>query len=288
MDDLTLEPAATLGTRRLSDVLNRAYADYFVPIQLDPYQFQMMCEEQDVDLERSVVAIEGDTPVGIAMLSRRGSEGWVSGVGVRPQWRRRGIARKMMQALQRTARECGLQRVRLDVLEQNKGAIALYKALGFSHVRDLLVLSLEPHTAVPGSPAAGIKPERPARLLQAYARFHDVASCWQRDVQSIRKRVEYMMGVAFTEGQDLRGYIVYLSQMDGFAVMDLAVDPTHPQRLEVAQALLLALPDMQLAQGGHITNVPAEDPLLPAYMEVGYRVWYRQHEMAWSPSHSLH
>ncbi len=288
MDALKLEPAATLGTRRLSDVLNRAYADYFMPIQLDRFQFQLMCEEQDVDLERSVVALEGGSPVGIALLSRRGSEGWVSGVGVRPQWRRRGIAREMMLWLQRTAQECGLRRVRLDVLEQNEGAIALYKSLGFNHVRDLLVLMLEPYAAVRRSPVADIKPERPARLLQAYKRFHDVVSCWQRDVQSIRKRLGYMMGVAFTEEQDLRGYIVYLSQMDGFAVMDLAVDPTHPQRLEVAQALLLALPEMQLSQGGHVTNVPEEDPLLPAYMEVGYRVWYRQREMAWSPTSSLH
>jgi hypothetical protein len=80
--------------------------------------------------------------------------------------------------------------------------------------------------------------------------------------------------------------MLYLPQVDGFAVMDLAVDPTHPQRLQVAKGLLLAIPEKHLTQGGHITNVSAQDPLLPAYMEVGYRVWYRQHEMAWSPTRS--
>ena len=284
MDALTLEPAAKLGAKRLSDILNLAYADYFLPVKLDPYQFQLMCDEQDVDLAHSVVAMAGNVPVGIALYSQRGREGWLSGVGIHPLWRRRGIARRMVASVQRVAWERGLQRLRLDVLEQNEGAIALYTALGFAHVRDLLVLALK-HDGAPSKPTVtGITPERPSRLLEAFSRLHDVAPCWQREVQAIRKSAGYMIGLALMEARELQGYILYIPQMDGFVVMDLAVDPAHPQRLRMAEGLLLALPEMQLAQGGHITNVPAEDPLLPAYMEAGYRVWYRQHEMAWSPT----
>ncbi|MBN1248173.1 MAG: GNAT family N-acetyltransferase [Anaerolineae bacterium] len=282
MNALTLKPAAALGTKRLSDILNRAYADYFVPVQLDSYQFRLMCEEQDVDLTRSVVAMAGAVPVGIALLSRRGVEGWLSGVGVHPLWRRRGIAREMVRWVQRAACEGGLLRLRLDVLEQNRGAIALYEALGFAYVRDLLVLALEPDGAAAKPQMPGIRPERPGRLLEAYARLHDIAPCWQRDVRSLKKRAEYMIGLALIDAQQLAGYMLYLPQVDGFVVMDLAVDPAHPQRTQIAEGLLLAVPQVQLSQGGHITNVPAQDPLLPAYMEAGYRVWYRQHEMAWS------
>jgi ribosomal protein S18 acetylase RimI-like enzyme len=192
----------------------------------------------------------------------------------------------MVAWAQSVARESGLQRVRLDVLEQNQGAIRLYESLGFVHVRDMLVLSLAPGAMIPKPKVDGIRPERSTRLLGSFSRFHDVAPCWQRDEPSIRKRAGYMVGVALKQAKQLQGYMLYLPQVNGFAVMDLAVDPAHPQRLQVAEGLLLAIPEMQLAQGGHITNVPTQDPLLPAYMEVGYRVWYRQHEMAWSPTRS--
>ncbi len=289
MDRLTLTPAASLTAKRLSQLLNQAYADYFVPVRLDPFQFKLMCDDMDVDLERSVVAIQGgipsrapgEIPVGLALLSCRGIQGWISGVGVHPIWRRRGIARQMIRWIQSVAQQDGLDRLRLEVLEQNGAAILLYEGLGFVKIRDLLVLTFEPGWAALKQPAHDVSAEPPSRLLRAHQRFHEVDPSWQRDLSSLTHRAGRLLGMSLREGPDLAGYLLYQPQSDAYAILDLAVDPAHPRRLQVAELLLSALHSTRPDFGGHTVNVPADDPLLPAYMAVGYRVWQRQHEMVW-------
>ena len=281
MDVLTLVPATALSAERLSRLLSQAYADYFIPVKLDPYQFTLMCDDMDVDLARSVVAMEGDIPVGLALRSSRGPEGWISGVGVHPIWRRRGIARRMMQWIQQTSFQDGLHRLRLEVLEQNQAAAKLYEELGFVQARDLLVLTLESGWVIPAAASLHVDAESPDRLLDAHAQFHDVDPSWQRDLPSLRKRAGRILGLVLREAQELLGYVIYQPQRNACAVLDLAADPFHPQRLQLAEQLLLALHGAHRDVGGHSVNVPAQDPLLPAFMQVGYQVWQRQQEMVW-------
>ena len=51
----------------------------------------------------------------------------------RPWARGHGLARKLIQAVETTARETGYRVLNLDVRETQRAAIALYKALGFQH-----------------------------------------------------------------------------------------------------------------------------------------------------------
>ncbi len=87
-DSLKLIPAAAVSSARLSSLLNEAYADYFLPVWLDEPRVVRMCQEVDVTLAHSVLAVAGDELVGVALLSQRGDRGWISGVGVVPSFRR--------------------------------------------------------------------------------------------------------------------------------------------------------------------------------------------------------
>ena len=62
-------------------------------------------------------------------------------------------------------------------------------------------------------------------------------------------------------------------------LLDLAVDPKHPNRADLAYQLLVTLQRTYPNLGAHVINVPAQDPLLPAYFEAGYETQLRQHEM---------
>jgi ribosomal-protein-alanine N-acetyltransferase len=58
----------------------------------------------------------------------------VLNLAVHPEWRHRGVARRLLRALIREARERGAPAIHLEVREKNLPARALYDAFGFTQV----------------------------------------------------------------------------------------------------------------------------------------------------------
>jgi len=54
------------------------------------------------------------------------------GMGVRAEWRRQGIGRRLLDACLSLARKAGIEKVELEVFSDNAGALRLYESLGFS------------------------------------------------------------------------------------------------------------------------------------------------------------
>ncbi|MBN1877802.1 MAG: GNAT family N-acetyltransferase [Anaerolineae bacterium] len=281
--DISLIPATTLSSLQLSELLNRVYVDYYIPIEINTSQFQQMCYEEDIILSASKLAVVNDIPVGVALLSIRDTCGWISGVGVLPEWRRKGVARTLIQSLKSQAPTLGITMLKLEVLTQNAFGIALYKKLGFVRRRDLLVLSAKGGLWESAPLPAPITYTSPSHLLSAYNDFHDVEVPWQRAASSLLHRDTALKGLGFWEEHQLLGYLLYIPQRHYQTVLDLAVLPGHPQRLEIAKKLLLALHQSRPMVGEYIINVPEEDPLLPVFMTLNYHIQHRQFEMCWSP-----
>jgi ribosomal protein S18 acetylase RimI-like enzyme len=143
VDGTTLAPASTLTREQLVAVFNEGYEGYYVPVQLDADALGRHLGSGDVDLEASRVALRGTSPLGFCVLGVRGDEGWIGGMGVATAARRRGIGEALLRAVIDEARARGLRRIVLEVLEQNEPARRLYERLGFEHVRDLEIWSLE-------------------------------------------------------------------------------------------------------------------------------------------------
>jgi ribosomal protein S18 acetylase RimI-like enzyme len=53
------------------------------------------------------------------------------GMGVRSEWRRQGIGRRMLDACLQLARDAGIEKVELEVFSDNIGAVRLYQSFGF-------------------------------------------------------------------------------------------------------------------------------------------------------------
>jgi GNAT superfamily N-acetyltransferase len=75
----------------LASVFTASYDGYFIPIAVDDNQLRYMVEVFDLDLSRSLVAVERGRPVALANLGRRGERTWLGGVGVVPDHRGSGI-----------------------------------------------------------------------------------------------------------------------------------------------------------------------------------------------------
>ncbi len=101
-----------------------------------------------------LVAWDGPTPVGRGMVLFAGHDGYsesalregcaeVRDVWVRPEHRRRGVARALMSALEDAAREHGETRIGLSVAQDGHAAPAraLYEALGYRHAHGPFVTS---------------------------------------------------------------------------------------------------------------------------------------------------
>lgn len=56
---------------------------------------------------------------------------WQVRVGLRPEYRGRGLGRRLAVQTIVAARQVGMERVELDVFASNEPAVALYRALGF-------------------------------------------------------------------------------------------------------------------------------------------------------------
>lgn len=85
------------------------------------------------DMMHGYVWEEGGKRIGTANIGRRGkSDTWmVSNVAVLPDHRRKGLARKLVEACLQLGRERGAKKIILDVIDGNLPAQQLYEKLGF-------------------------------------------------------------------------------------------------------------------------------------------------------------
>ncbi len=117
---------------------------------------------------------EDGQPVALANVMREGSSRlWMIGnVAVLPDYRRRGIARQLVQACIDLARAHGARCIALDVVAGNDPAYLLYEDLGFVHYTGSALLDFHPKAAAPdGMPAgrASRRIRRPSmRLPEGY------------------------------------------------------------------------------------------------------------------------
>lgn len=91
-----------------------------------------------------LLALEGDEPVGTALCEAYPARGWINTVGVRPAWRRRGIATALLRHAFAEFLRRGLREAGLGVDAQNStGATRVYERAGMRVERQYDVFEKE-------------------------------------------------------------------------------------------------------------------------------------------------
>ena len=104
---------------------------------------------EDIDPDSVVVtllALQGDLPVGTGALRRLGPDLEVKRMYVPPAGRGRGVGRLLLEELEGRARRTGAGRLLLHTGSRQESAIALYRASGYTEVP-----VFEPYLTVPDS-----------------------------------------------------------------------------------------------------------------------------------------
>jgi ribosomal protein S18 acetylase RimI-like enzyme len=253
-----LVPATMFDEVALADLFTAGYAEYVVPISIDATRLAWMVGTWDLDLDASRVALDGDTPVGLAMLGLRGHEAWIGGVGVVASMRRRGLGELLMRAELAEAATRGASLVRLEVIRENIGAFALYEKLGFRLVRDLDVWS------APGT-ASTVNEVPTAAARRTIARRRHVREPWQRADATV-DRLDGVVGIASGDGAAV------VRVADGRVQLLQAVGSPE----ELAELVRSA---SALGDSVHVLNLDPADPLTGALRAAGGRVDVGQYEL---------
>jgi ribosomal protein S18 acetylase RimI-like enzyme len=85
-----------------------------------------------VQPELFIVAMINSLIVGTAMAGYEGHRGWINYLAVAPQYRRRGIARQMIEHIEESLRARGCPKINLQVRSSNRAATEFYRRIGFS------------------------------------------------------------------------------------------------------------------------------------------------------------
>ncbi len=97
---------------------NDPAADIACKLQVQPELFQ--------------VGLLDDVIIATVMAGYEGHRGWINYLAVDPRFRRRGIGRRMVEAVEAKLRTFGCPKINLQVRESNDGVIAFYRRLGYS------------------------------------------------------------------------------------------------------------------------------------------------------------
>jgi ribosomal protein S18 acetylase RimI-like enzyme len=146
---LAYESMSLFDLETLVDLLNRGFADYYVPVQFNPTSLLQMVVNDGTDMRSSCVVRRDAEPVAVAMIARRGWSSRLAGMAVVPEARRQGIGTWLVQKLVEEARERGERKIFLEVITKNAPAIRLYEKAGFQTLRQLLSYGGTPGTGAP-------------------------------------------------------------------------------------------------------------------------------------------
>jgi GNAT superfamily N-acetyltransferase len=273
-----LLPADHVEVGLRADLINAAYADYYVPMHLTTDSMRSVDDLYDVDLARSVVAYDRSGPVGMALLSRRGDRGWVSGVGVLPAWRRLGIGQRLVASVLERAREAGVRQVALEVIAQNSRARALYAALGFVERRELLCWRRAADADVLPIPEERLAEATLDELLVHFANWHDQPPCWQYEEATLRRMADRVRGYHLELAGATAAYCLISERGEALMLMDVGINPQFGA-VTAGRTLLQALVALYRGRALALNNVPVDSDLNRALAALHFLVGVRQFEM---------
>ena len=267
-------PASRFTMEQLTEAYNQTRVDYLVPMPMSVARLREYARVYDVDINRSVVAVDGDQMLGLGMLGVRPGCTWVTRLGVIPHRRRRGVGEAIFLYLLAGSENMGVGLATLEVIKGNEPARRLFVKWGFHETRELIILRRPP-----GPPAAvhagkfrwldkaeaialaGLRP-RPLSWINAPASLANAS------------RVK---GLTVTLPDGSRGWLVFQEQR--FILTKLTVRTVRGDPVAVGRALFAHMYQQYPNMDSNIENVATTNSHLPAFYDADFVDAFRRIEM---------
>lgn len=227
---------------------NRGFEGYFLDMTTDVGKFQNRLVMEGISPERSLVAFDGDEPVGIICNGFRQINGqkvaWNGGTGIAVSYRGTGVSKQLMQANLDLYQEEGVETAYLEALSQNTRAISLYEKFGYKGFEELLFFQYhEAWVKEPFADRGNYSLRHGTARDVANVSFYHHESPWQTHWASLRDGESYL---ACGSDSQILGYAlfrrVYNEKDEHVATVLMQCEP-HPdipceEQTRVLSALL--------------------------------------------------
>lgn len=270
-----LIPASAFSLEELTEAYNHTRVDYLVPMPMNAARLREYVETYDVDMDCSVVAVDGNEVLGLAMLGVREQRAWITRLGIIRSKRRQGTGWQLVTHLLDHARQKNINRVIIEVIKNNVPAHSLFQKAGFCETRELLVLRRPPSPVKIKPPPAEIKTVGYAEAIHLLENRASIPS-WIDERESLINAGN-LAGFYVILADGSKGWLVYQNTV--FQLGRLVIQTDEGDPLNVGRALLHHLHSVHPAQDTKTENLPKADPHWPAFQEMGYLEVFDRVEM---------
>ncbi|WP_380703156.1 GNAT family N-acetyltransferase [Salinithrix halophila] len=276
---IRIKPVSRLSPEEGTALWNEGFQGYALDMTLTPDLYTARFALEGLSPSLSLAAFEENEPAGFVMSGKREQKGqliaWNGGTGIVPRFRRRGIARVLMEAALEQYRKEGVSTAQVEAITQNERALRLYRELGYQETDRLITLRWENPDAPPNFPSDTDYFCRPAPPREAAGlSFYRWEAPWQCQ-WSNPAGVEGW--IVENEHRETVGYALYRTgtnsegYLQAVTLLQANVLPDHPDGEGVMKAALrpLFLPG-SLSRSAF--NLPtSNDFLLGLLKEAGFQ-----------------
>lgn len=258
----------------------KAFADY--EIRFEKEEVRSMLKRRGYNPELSFAAFDGGE---IAAFTLNGTgcfngilSAYDTGTGTAKEYRGQGIAGKIFAHSLPFLREAGIRQYVLEVLQNNHGAISVYRKLGFETTRefDCFRQSIS-QIDFSGSDAECTISQIDTDTIIRAQHFCDLAPSWQNNFDSITRGCCGLTSLGAFAGDTITGYCVF-DRLTG-DITSIAVTPAY-RRKGIASRLLHEAVKMMKTDFIKVLNIDTCDRQLHAFLQnMNIPVASKQYEM---------
>lgn len=258
-----------------------AFSDYEVPIKVTFEKFAAMVKTRDLALEYSIGCYDGGKLVSFIVCGFRVIGGrkvcYDGGTGTIKDYRRRGIGGDLLRRLIGELKEKNVGAFVLEVLENNRPAIELYKKHGFAVTRKLECYECK-KCDLKASSSHDLAAAHDAGILGRIDRggFKSYRDSWQNDDASVENSVE---NYSFASLSDNGAAVAYgFIHKTGGDIPQIGVAPEWRDR-GVEPALVGELSKLTSGERMTVLNVEEGNYLGRKLKDAGFQNFVNQLEM---------
>ncbi|MCS1351841.1 GNAT family N-acetyltransferase [Mechercharimyces sp. CAU 1602] len=187
---MEIKPLSALSEEEILQVWNAGFRGYALNVQMTLEQLRVRIQNEELNSEKSVVAILDGQAVGFIMNGFRGLGGnkvaWNGGTGVVPSYRGKGVGQALVQATLALYEHEFVDIATLEALHNNQSAIQLYRRNGYEAVDALFIHKKRGALPLSGEQSDGFQLDRVDPATLGELPFYRLEAPWQSHWHSVR------------------------------------------------------------------------------------------------------